>query len=300
MLIFVFVNYAILALTFVLGKQVVQLAHPLLVIGMRMTLAGALLLAYITWRNWRELILDKADLPRVLKVAFFHIYLAFICEFWSLQYLPSSRVNLIYSSTPFVAAGLSYWLKGERLSRRQLLALILGLIGIAPNFLSTPGESNAISSSRAMLTNCVLMISVVSAAYAWFDIEKLMQRYSILLINAFAMLIGGVGALATAYCFLEAQELTISQPAYFAREILLLIVLSNFLFYNLFGWLLQRYSLTLLTFAGLLSPIFGGLYGYMLLNEQIDWKFGLSLSILGIALAIFCKEEREYPENLKA
>lgn len=296
-MLFVFANYAILALTFVLGKQVVQLAHPLLVIGVRMVLAGSLLIAFIAWRNWRELALSWVDVPRILKVAFFHIYLAFTCEFWALQYLPSSRVNLIYSSTPFIAAGLSYYLKNERLTKIQVLALILGILGIAPNLL-TDQNASLFSTSKLFIANFALVISVVSAAFAWFDIEKLMLRYSILWINALAMFIGGLGALATAVLTLGRDELRISHPAEFTGEVLLLIILSNFLFYNLFGWLLKRYSLTLLTFAGLLSPMFGGIYGALLLGEKIDWKFGLSLSILGIALALYCKEERKSQLNL--
>lgn len=287
----IIVCYALLALTFVCGKKTVQLAHPLFVIGARMIAASLFLFFWILVRNPRQLQIARSDLWRFGRVAFFHIYLAFTCEFWALGILPSSQVNLIYSTTPFVAAGFSYWLKGERLSRRKLAALCLGLGGMSPVVFSQSSTYSAHSTALVVAAQLALATSVISASYAWFDIEILMQRYSILLINAQAMLIGGVGSMVTTWLIAGKRGFTVSQPAALIAQIGALILLSNILFYNLFGWLLQRYSLTMLTFAGLLSPLFGAFYGLVLLGERIDWHFGLSLALLTAALGLFYQED---------
>lgn len=283
--------YALTALTFVLGKRAVELAHPLFVVGARMTVAGLLLLVWHLARAKQRPQVARADLWRFGRVALFHIYLAFACEFWALGVLPSYQVNLIYSTTPFVAAGLSFWLKNERLSRRKWASLCLGLGGMSPIICAQSADRTSALTARTLTAQAALAISVISSSYAWFDIEILMRRYSILLINAQAMLIGGVGSLLSTWFVAGRAGFCVLQPKELALQIGALIVLSNLLFYNLFGWLLQRYSLTLLTFAGLLSPIFGALYGAILLDEAITWQFGVSLAILAAALALFYSQE---------
>ena len=283
--------YAMTALTFVFGKKAVQLAHPLFVIGARMIAAGLLLFCWILIQNPRQLKVARSDLWRFGRVAIFHIYLAFTCEFWALGILPSSQVNLIYSTTPFVAAGFSYWLKGERLSKRKLMALCLGLGGMLPVVFSQSSSDSASSTPLIVAAQLALATSVISASYAWFDIEILMQSYSILLINAQAMLFGGLGSLISVWLVAGKRGFVVEHPAELIAQIGALILLSNILFYNLFGWLLQRHSLTMLTFAGLLSPLFGAFYGSVLMGETIDWRFGLSLVLLAAALGLFFQEE---------
>lgn len=284
-------NYALLALTFVIGKQVVALAHPLIIISLRMIFGGFLLLALIALQNPKKLCMGKGEGPLFLKVALFHIYLAFLPEFWALQHLPSSHVNLIYSFTPLCSAALSYLINGETLSQTKIIALVLGLIGLAPSFFQNAAAHTA-SSQVHLMAEMALLIAVISSTYAWFDIAKLMKTHSILLINGVSMLLGGFGALITACLLLKPSDFCISHPLSLTLHIAALIILSNFLFYNIFGSLLRHYSLNLLSFAGLLSPFFGAIWGKVLLGEQIDGQFLFAMISLFLALAIFFRDEQ--------
>jgi drug/metabolite transporter (DMT)-like permease len=73
----------------------------------------------------------------------------------------------------------------------------------------------------------------------------------------------------------------------------MLIVFANFIVYNLYGWLLRHYSLTFITFAGFLCPIFGAIFGWLFLNEKITWHYFASLICISFALYIFYSEEKK-------
>lgn len=281
--------YALLASTFVFAKFSLDYAQPIFVIGFRMTLAGGLLLAYLFLFKKKSFKLRKADLPLFLRVAFFHIYLAFVAEFWSLQYITSSKANLIYSLTPFIAAGLSYFLLKERLSKRKLLGMFLGVMGIVPILIS---QGNGTDFGSITLAEFILLVAVISASYAWFDIKKLMQKgYSLLMINGFAMIVGGLGAFATYYLTRDPEVPATSNFWEFFKYVSILVILSNVIFYNLYGWLLKRYTITFLTFCGFLSPLFGVFMGWIFRDEPISWAYWVSLSLITVALFIFYREE---------
>ncbi|MCX6994381.1 MAG: DMT family transporter [Chlamydiae bacterium] len=279
--------YALLASTFVFAKFSLDYAQPIFVIGFRMTLAGALLLGYLVFFKRKSLKLKKSDLFIFLRVAFFHIYLAFVAEFWSLQYITSSKANLIYSLTPFIAAGLSYFLLKERLSKRKLLGIVIGILGIIPILISQGTDFSMLSKAEI-----VLLIAVVSASYAWFDIKKLMNKgYSLLMINGFSMFVGGIAAFITYYASRDPAVPSTTNFWEFFKYVSLLVVLSNVIFYNLYGWLLKRYTITFLTFCGFLSPLFGVFMGWAFRGEAISWPYWVSLSLITFALFIFYREE---------
>lgn len=294
--------YIFLALTFVFAKFIVQTASPIFIIASRMLLAGGALLLYEAYFRRKEIVPKKNDWWLFLKTSLFHIYFSFVLEFWAIQYISSAKANLIYSATPFITAALSYFLLQENISLKKFMGMSLGLIGLTPIlFASTPGEEIAGELFKVSLPELVLLISVTSAAYAWFLVKELMKKgYSLTLINGIAMFIGGIEALITCIVF------EVINPLFYDKQVdliyslkpflfwlIMLIIVANFIVYNLYGWLLRKYSLTFLTFAGFLCPIFGAFFGWLLLNEKITWHYFVSLACISFALYIFYMEEKK-------
>jgi drug/metabolite transporter (DMT)-like permease len=286
-MILVIVLYAALASTFVIAKQVVALAKPFFIIGFRMMLAGSLLTGYVYIKNRASFSINREDYWLFGKVALFHIYLAFVPEFWSLQYVSSIKTNLMYSATPFIAAFLSFMLLGERLNPQKWIGMLLGICSLMPLFLLQQ-ELALIDGVWLSLPDVVLFGAVCSASYAWFLVKKLMDKgYQLPLINGLAMLGGGLGALLTSLFFEGVAESPIYDFLPFLKYIFLLILVANILVYNLYGYLLQRYSITFVALSGLLCPIFGALFGWFFLHEALSWNHLFSLVGLSVALYIF-------------
>jgi drug/metabolite transporter (DMT)-like permease len=292
-MLFIVLLYAILASTFTIAKIALSYAKPFFIIGFRMTFAGILLLSYLWFFNRKNFSLKREDWWLFFKVSLFHIYFAFIPEFWSLQYISSSKVNLIYSSTPFIAALLSYFLLKERLGFKKFFGMMIGLVGLMPIFLTQTDIREATMDFLSIsLPEVVLLGAVVSAAYAWFIVKQLMGKgYSLLMINGVAMLIGGLLSLPTSFILEGVSTCPIYSFWPFLFWTMMLIIIANVIVYNFYGWLLRRYTITFVTSAGFLCPIFGAFYGWFFLNENITWHYFVALAFVALGLYIFYREE---------
>jgi len=71
------------------------------------------------------------------------------------------------------------------------------------------------------------------------------------------------------------------------------VFLAEVICYNLYAFLLKRYSATFLAFAGCLYPIFGALLGWFFFHEKITYNFFISVTIVSAALYLYYIAEQE-------
>ena len=289
---FIVLEYAILASSFTIAKTAVGYSDgkPIFLIGIRMTLAGLLLLSYLWRYNKPALKVAKKDWPLFLQTTLFLIYLPFLTEFWALQHLTSAKTSIIlYSTTPFFAAMLAYILLNQKLNRYQAAALVVGFCGLLP-ILATHGVEKFGWNEllNASVPAGVLLFSALSTAYAWFIVSALMKRgYSFFAINGISMLLGGLGSLITSSMVETIWPAQLTYPSAFLGWTLLLVLVANIISYNFYSWLLQTYSVTFMIFAGCLCPIFASFFGWSFLGEAISWHHFLSLAMVTTGLSLF-------------
>ncbi len=295
-MILIIILYAFLASTFAIGKAALSFISPFFLVAIRMILAGLILLGFHTIVQKRQIRVFKRDLLVLLLLTFFHIYLAYMAEFWALQSISSARAALFYNFSPFFTALIAYFFINERLNLFQWIGMILGFIGLLPLFL--PSVQNSIWSILFLdFSELVMLISVVSAVIGWILFKKLATTYSPILINGIAMLLGGFLSLITSTItesswwimpvgYTKAQAIGMASVS-----IVLLIIIANLIFYNLYGFLLKRYSATFLAFAGFMTPLFTALFGWIINNECIDTYFIWSFLLVSVGLALFYWQE---------
>ena len=284
--------YAVLAASFTVAKVALGYASPYFLIGFRMMTAGTIFLTIQYLFDRKNFFLKKRDWFSFLYVAFFYIYLSFIPEFWALQKLSSSKVVIIYSITPFLAAIFAYFLAKERFSVKKIIGMIIGFTGIIPILMTHDLSGGAREMFYISTREAVLLIAVVSAAYAWFPLKKLMNKgYTLPMINGVTMLAGGIGAMTTSFLVEGISANHVYAVGPFLFWTLLLVFLSNGIFYNMYGWHLRKYSFTILSFAGFLCPVFGSFFGWFFLKEPITWHHFMSLALISIGLYLFYQEE---------
>ncbi len=146
-----------------------------------------------------------------------------------------------------------------------------------------------------VFTEIALMFAIISAAYAWFLIKRLMHKgYSLLAINGTAMLAGGAMSILT----MPLAQIALSSAVYdmttFIWTTLALIFISNGIFYNLYGYLLRFYSLTFLSLAGFLSPIFGALYAWLIFGQQLHLSYLFAGIFIFIGLVLYYRQNNDY------
>lgn len=303
------VLYALLASTFTIGKYALDYSKPCFLIAFRMIIGGTLLLGYTYWRLGTLRFIKSRDYRLFFKTSLFHIYLAFVLEFWAMQYISSAKTNLFFSLTPFISAYLAYYLLKEALGLTKWVGMILGFIGLCPVLFMKPDAQDVCADFfRISLPELVLLFAVFSCAYAWFLVKQLMDKgYHLTDVNGVAMFIGGLMTLLTSLVFemfLPAVQgepvVVVSKWGPFLWGALALVLVSNIIAYNLYAWLFHHYSLTFISLAGFLCPIFGALFGWFFLSEVITWHYYVSFLLVTIALLVFYHGEMKQKRlNLK-
>lgn len=292
-MIIIIILYAILGFTFICAKQTLLYAQPFFLVAFRMIIAGSILLCYqYCHKEEKRRHLSWNDAGLFLQAAFFNIYLSFLLEFWALQYLSGLKAAIFYAPTPFITALFSYFLYNEQLSSLKILGMLIGLVGVMVVIITRTTDSvvHMINWFNFSLSEIILAGAVIIGAYSWFTVKKLLLRgYRISTINGISMLIGGI--LSGLTSFIVEGGVMVNDWFMFFCWVGLLIVASNFLFYTMYGYLIKHYSLTLISCAGFLSPIFTALYEKILFGTVITWHYYIGIFCVALGLYIFYRDD---------
>ncbi len=291
---FVILLYALFASVFTLAKTGLEYTQPLFLVGSRMFAAGLLIVAYQWFFNRDQLKFKKEHIWRFLRLAAFNIYLTNIFELWGLQYLTSFKTCFIYSLSPFVSALFSYLMFSETLNTKKWMGLLIGFCGFIPILLSeTSSEEQTGHLWFFSWAEIAVMLAVVSSVYGWILLRQLVKEnsYSPLTANGFSMAIGGAMALIHSGFVENWDPLPVTEYIPFLECSLLLMIISNFIAYNLYGFLLRKYTATFVSFAGFITPLFTALFGWFFLGETVTMPFYISAVIVFSGLTLFHQEE---------
>jgi drug/metabolite transporter (DMT)-like permease len=294
MMFFVILLYALFASIFTIGKTGLEYAQPLFFVGSRMFVAGILMLAYQYLFKREQFIVKKQDLGRIACLALFAIYLTNVLEFWGLQYLTSFKTCFIYSLSPFASALLSYWMLGDKLTAKKWFGLLIGCVGFLPILINETSQEELTGHIWFLSwAEIAVMIAAFASVYGWVLLKQLVNDngYSPFMANGLSMLLGGTMALIHSSFAETWAPLPVTEFSPFLDCMLLLILISNLICYNLYGYLLKRYSPTFISFAGFITPLFTALFGWFYLGEVVTWPFYLSAIIVFVGLLVFNQEE---------
>lgn len=304
-MILVIILYLMFASTFTLGKAALAYVSPCLFIGVRMMLGGSMLLGYSYFSARKKWVLEKTDYILFAQIIVFHIFCAYVLEFWALEHVASAKACLLFNLSPFITAVFSYFLFAEKLTLRQVCGLIIGFVGFLPILLAqTPLEKMAGTIGFLSWYEIALIASVTSSAYGWMVMKKLINKgYSFIIVNGIGMTGGGVLAFILSLVtegqpILKKASVTIpsvvNSHGVYAESLLMLgvyslslIIIANIICYNLYGYLLSRYSATFLSFSGFMTPLFAALLGWIFLGEAVTWHFFATILLVICGLYLF-------------
>lgn len=293
-MLYTFLLYALFASVFTVAKTGLEYASPFFLLGSRMLLAGVLLIGYQVFIKKEPMVFRKGIWSRVLMLAFFNIYLTNACEFWGLQYLSSFKTCFIYSLSPFVSALFCYYMFADTMSLKKWAGLLVGFAGFLP-ILLTQTSTEDLSGGFFFFSwaELAVIVAAVSSVYGWILLKQLVKEdgLSFLTANGLSMLIGGALALGHSLMVEKWDPVPVTQFMPYFECTVLLIVISNMICYNLYGWLLKRYSPVFLSFAGFTTPLFSALFGWFFLGEVVTWPFYVSFVIVLSGLVLFDQEE---------
>lgn len=260
-----------------------------------MCLAGLILTGYLLFKKKSSLFLSKKQWFSIAVLAVFSIYLTNVLEFYGLKYLSAAKTCFIYSLSPFFAALFSFFHFKERMTKFKWLGLMVGFMGIIPVLISEGGNISSIFTGNS-LPELAVMGAALFSVYGWVLLRVCVKDEEIppAAANGLSMLIGGSIALLHSFLSDNWDPVPIIKGG--ATRVmagtLFMTLLSNILCYNLYGYLLKRYTATFLSFFGLLSPIFASITAWFFIGESPSLVIVSSTTIVIAGLYIVYKAEK--------
>ena len=283
----IFLLYAIFAASFTIAKILLSFMSPVLLIAIRMTIAGCLLLCMHVIINKKFEKIPLRMIPWWVGFATIHIFMPYITEFIGLQSISASCSALIYNLTPFFSALFSYFYFGETLTKKKSAVFFIGFSAIACFVASQANFCLDINGAYLLI-----LLSVIFGALGWIYVRMLvLQGYQPLMINGIAMLFAGIESFIFAYFWEQNATLPWGRMQEFWLWMIAIILLTNVVYYNLYARLLKRYTVTLLSFMGCIIPLFTAFFDWLRLGAQVSHHFFIALLIAGCGVYLFYQEE---------
>lgn len=288
--------YSVWSSVFSLGKWTLEHSSPLFLTASRMLLAGTLLLSFIALTRASLFKLTVRQLFSLVLLALFSIYLTNALEFWSLQYMTAAKTCFFYSLGPFFTVLFSYLHFGETMNGRKWFGVAIGFVGFIPVLAMQKGADELLSSLTFFSWPELSMIAASACtAYGWILLRLLVKEQSIspLMANGGSMMIGGLFALIHS-CLVDTwNPIPVASGNFtpFLQGTILITFISNILCYNLYGYVLKRFTATFVSFMGLLSPLFASLNGWIFLGEVPSLTIFASTAIVSLGLWLIYSAE---------
>ncbi|MCP5470153.1 MAG: EamA family transporter [Chlamydiales bacterium] len=280
----VIVMYALFGSVFTVGKYTLQFVDPYFLTGVRMLIAGGILLPFCRQKKFKHFWL-------ILGLGVFNVFITNAFEFWALQYMISSKAALIYSLSPFFSILLSYLFYKEKMSAGKWVGLCIGLLGFIPLFLN-PSAARALS-----LPDLAVAISAFTAVVGWLCMKQIMHKhgYSFLTANMYSFFIGGVLSLLCSPFLDPWDPLPLHAWKPMLLGVLYISIIHNVICYNIYGYCIRRFSVSFMMFAGFTNPLFAALWGKIFLKETVDWSFFVSLAVIIFGIYLYSRQELKRP-----
>jgi len=293
-MILIIILYGLFGSSFVFGKILLEYATPLFLTGARFTIGGLVLLAYQYWHPRQQFKFKLKHIWWYAQIVILGILITYVLRFWALGDMPAAKTNFLYNLSPFMSSLFSYFIFGETMSKRRWLGLAIGCTGLLPILLSSTPVEEAIGGIIFLSwPEIAIIVSVATHTYSWIILRKLVKdkSYSPMMVNGITMTTGGLLALILSFFIEGFTPIATANIGIFSILLAAVILISNIICYNLYGYLLKKYTATFLSFAGFLGPLFTAFYGWIFLSETVTWHFYLSSVIVFIGLYLFYQEE---------
>jgi Predicted permease, DMT superfamily len=269
----------ILATAFIAIKIALTETGPLWIAAIRVTLGFLVLLPYALWRgfDWPK---SAGQWGLVFLMAQFNMTIPFFLISWSQQWLDAGVVALLMGTGPFLALIGSHFLTADdRMSRRKIVSVILGFIGIlfviGPSAAAGLGHASLAAQAGALAASA----SYVVAGLTIRHIDMPLGRLATL-----ALAMGMATLLPLALLLGEAAPVDISTKG--ALALAYLGLFPSGIAYILRFHLIRTIGYTRFSMSANLVPVFGIVLGVVLLDEPLSLSIAIALAFVLAGLFI--------------
>ena len=221
--------------------------------------------------------IDKADFPRIIAASFFGVAFNMLTFFKGLSYTSPIMGAIIMVTTPMIVLILSAILIRERMEKRKVIGIVLGLAGTA--FLILYGKP-MLNAPKAGLGNLLVFVNAVSYGFYLIIVKKLMDKYHALSFVKWIYFFGFLMVLPFGWNEFQAVHWS-AVPMDIFWKIGFVVVFSTFLTYLLNLLSMKELKPTTVAVFIYLQPLFASVFAIGLGKDE------LNLVKIGSAILIF-------------
>lgn len=257
--------------SFTVGKIGLTYVSPLLLVGLRFTIAG-LLMAVIVRKN--PLPAKLADWGRIFVIGLMQTAGVMGCIFLSLRTITAGESSILTFTNPLMVVIMGTIFLGIRYRLIQWLGAIVGFLGV---FITL--------GFHLQLTTGTLL--GLGAAVSWsigtILIKQWGNRFNVWVLTAYQMLFGG-SILLLMGLTMETPRLALNPIS--ITIILWLAIMASIVQFAIWFYLINQGDPGKTSAFLFLAPFFGVLSGWVLLDEVVQWYVyaGGALIFIGIFL----------------
>ena len=259
--------YFVWGSTYLAIRVGVREVPPFLLAAMRFLIAGLLLYGWMIARGERSPTGRQWTSASLLAILIFVLDYGLL--FWAEQRVPSGVAAVMMATIPaFMALSEIIFLRTQRLTVRLMLALLIGIGGVA---VLMSGSLNLGGAPIDKVGAAALIVASISWSVASVLSRKLPLPPSKVMSSGAQMLAGGVFLALTAAALGEFRSFhpwAISRGAWLS--LLYLIVAGSIIGYTAYVWLIHHESPTKVGTYAYVNPVVAVLVGYFLGGETID------------------------------
>jgi drug/metabolite transporter (DMT)-like permease len=205
------------------------------------------------------------DFPRIIAAAFFGVALNMLTFFKGLSFTSPISAAVIMVTTPIIVLILSTIIMKEKMIKRKIFGILLGLFGTG--FLILYGRSIG-NAANAPLGNLLVFINAVSYAFYLILVKKLMDKYNAFTFVKWIYTFGLLMVLPFGWSeYQEIQWATI--PTYILWEIVFVVVFTTFFTYLFNLVSMRELKPTTVSVFIYLQPLFATIFAISLGKDEL-------------------------------
>jgi drug/metabolite transporter (DMT)-like permease len=207
------------------------------------------------------------DFPRIIACAFFGVALNMLTFFKGLSMTSPISAAVIMVCTPLIVLILSAVIIKEKMRKRKILGILLGLFGTS--FLILYGKSVE-NNSNVSLGNFLVLVNAVSYGYYLVIVKKLMDKYNAFTFVKWIYLFGFLMVIPFGLSQFQSVDWAIL-PSDIVWKIGFVVVFSTFFTYLLNLLSMRELKPTLVAVFIYLQPLFATVFAISLGKDELSW-----------------------------
>lgn len=255
-----------------------DIASKLLFAGERFALAGIIVFVFGLFYYRKPVLLSKKDLAPVFLLGAVQTFLQYLFAYVGVGFTTAANTSVITGTVSIISVVLAaVFFKNDKLGAMKITGCVLGLVGIV-----CVNLADLSLNPLTFIGDIIVLFSAFSGAFGNIITKKISRDKNPTAVTAYQLFFGGVLLIVTGLLFGGRTKFN-------GAAVVILIWLSIVSSVSFLLWtaLLKYHPVSRITIFTMLVPVFGTVWSFILLGEnilRIENLISLALIAAGIVL----------------